>query len=230
MKNSPPTFQTDYIFVDRETKAKYVWLKYQSILERASILDVGADECHLRKHLPHSAKYWGIGLGGNPDQQVDLEKEKIPFPNRSYDCVLCLDVLEHIENIHEVFDELCRVSSKYVIVSLPNAWRDFYAMLRSGEHKPGQALKFYGLPLERPVDRHKWFFSNDEARFFVQHRAAKNNMIITQMDNQDVQREDDRPFMRYWRELARDFLFRKDLKMDNLYTGNLWAVLERNDA
>ena len=36
---------TDYHYTDCETKAKYVWLKYQPILRGRKILDVGADEC-----------------------------------------------------------------------------------------------------------------------------------------------------------------------------------------
>lgn len=223
-----PIFQTDYVYTDRETKAKYVWLKYKSILENANILDVGADERHLKRYV--GATYWGIGLGGNPDQFVDLEKEKIPFPDQSYDCVLCLDVLEHIENIHDVFDELCRVSRNYVIISLPNAWAVFYAMLRFGEYKPGQAIKFYGLPMEIPADRHKWFFSDDEAKRFVQYRARKNNMTIVHMDNQGMGGEAGNRFTHYLRILARGFLFRKDLNMDNLYVGTLWVVLKKNNV
>jgi hypothetical protein len=228
MKNAAPPFQTDFVFTDRESKARYVWLKYRSILENSSILDVGADECTLKLHLPESASYWGIGLGGHPDQQVNLEKEKIPFPDNSYDCVLCLDVLEHIENIHEVFDELCRVSRKYVVVSLPNAWATFYGMLRFKEYEPGRATKFYGLPVEPPEDRHKWFFSADEAKRFVEYRAAKNKMTIVQTDLQATGDEIGRGFRYRLRKLARNFLFRKDLKVNNLYDGTLWVVLQKN--
>jgi hypothetical protein len=138
----PFDFHTDYQYTDRETKAKYVWLKYQSIL-KGHILDVGADQCYLKQYLPEDTDYWGIGLGGDLDQQVDLENEKIPFPDNSFDCVLCLDVLEHLENIHDVFDELCRVSRLFLIISLPNAWSDFYHVLRFGNYRPNQPMKFY---------------------------------------------------------------------------------------
>lgn len=227
MKDQKLTFQTDYIFTDRNSKAQYVWLKYKSILQNASILDVGADECFLKKHLPESASYWGIGLGGQPNQQVNLEKEKIPFPDNSYDCVLCLDVLEHIENIHEVFDDLCRVSRDYVIVTFPNAWAAFYGMLRFKEYAQGQALKYYGLPIEPPEDRHKWFFSVDEAKRFVEYRAKKNNMDILQMDIQTTGDEIGSGLTYLLRVLARRLLFRKDLKVNNLYEGTLWVVLKK---
>lgn len=46
--NQSPIFHTGYHYTDRESKAKYVWLKYQPIL-KGHILDVGADECYRRR-------------------------------------------------------------------------------------------------------------------------------------------------------------------------------------
>lgn len=218
-------FATDYRYVDRETKSKYVWLKYGPILGGRT-LDVGADECHLRSYLPEGAEYTGIGLGGNPDVQVNLEKEPIPFPDGHFDCVLCLDVLEHLDNVHAVFDELCRVSRRYVVVSLPNPWADLFRVLRVGDYRPGQATKFYGLPVEPPEDRHKWFFSAEEAEAFVRHRAARNGMRVVQMDREGMGGEGAGLRGRL-RRMARDFLFRRDLNTDNLYAGALWAVMEK---
>jgi SAM-dependent methyltransferase len=219
------TYETDYRYVDRKTKARYVWLKYRTILN-GRVLDVGADACHLKEQLPPETDYCGIGLGEGVDRVVNLEKELIPFSDGSFDCVLCLDVLEHIENIHAVFDEICRVTRKFAVISLPNAWLDFYNMLRYGDYRPGQAMKFYGLPLEPPADRHKWFFSADEARAFVTHRAAINKVRIVQMDHEawSVEGQGWNRVLRTW---ARSILLRPSFAVDNLYAGTLWVVLER---
>ncbi|HET8721028.1 MAG TPA: methyltransferase domain-containing protein [Nitrospira sp.] len=219
------TYQTDFRYTDRKTKARYVWLKYQAIL-RGRVLDVGADACHLKPHLAPETDYYGIGFGEGVDRVVDLERELIPFPGGSFDCVLCLDVLEHIENIHAVFDEVCRVTRRFAVVSLPNAWLDFYNMLRHGEYRPGQPMKFYGLPLEPPADRHKWFFSADEAKAFIAYRASKNNMRILQMDHEawGIEGHGWRGILRTW---ARQILLRPSLQLDNLYAGTLWVVLEK---
>lgn len=218
-------FRTEYRYTDRATKARYVWIKYQSILS-GRILDVGADACYLRQHLPPKTDYCGIGLGEQVDRTVNLEKQLIPFPDSSFDCALCLDVLEHVDNIHALFDDLCRVSRRFVIISLPNAWLDFYNMLRNGEYRPGQPMKFYGLPVEPPPDRHKWFFSADEAKAFVLHRAAKNNMRIVQMEHEawDIEGVGLKGMVRTW---ARKILIRPSLRVENLYAGTLWAVLEK---
>lgn len=219
-------FDTDYRYTDRYTKAKYVWLKYQPIL-KGRILDVGADACYLREHLSPGTEYHGIGLGDHVDEVVDLERHGIPFPDRAFPCVLCLDVLEHVDNVHAVFDEVCRVSHRYVIVSLPNAWLDFYNMLRGGDYRPGQPMKFYGLPVEPPADRHKWFFSPEEAERFVEFRAAKNDMHVLQGDFEGIGNEG-RGWKRFVRAWARNILVRQDFRLKNLYAGTLWVVLERN--
>lgn len=59
---------------------------------------------------------------------IDVSQEdvyQIKKPDSSYDCVLMLEVLEHLENISKAISELYRVSSKYVIISVPNEplWR-----------------------------------------------------------------------------------------------------------
>lgn len=92
---------------------------------------------------------------------------------------MCLDVLEHLENIHACFDELCRVSAEWIIISLPNPYNDLLNYFRSGKYMNREKnMKFYGLPKEREADRHKWFFSAYEAREFVSCRAKKNGFSI----------------------------------------------------
>lgn len=124
-------FHTDFKYTSREDKPEYVWRKYKEIL-RGRILDVGADECGLKLFLPEGTEYSGIGLGGSVDLEINLEKEKLPYADNSFDCVLCLDVFEHLDNLHEVFDVLCRVTRKYLIISLPNPWSSVISMLRGG--------------------------------------------------------------------------------------------------
>ncbi len=218
-------FKTDFTYHDRESKALYVWRKYRDIL-KGRVLDVGSDKCYLKQYLDEGTHYLGIGLGDEVDLKVDLEKEKIPFEDDSFDSVLCLDVLEHLENIHEIFDELCRVSRGHLIVTFPNPYVDLFSYLKHGNYYENQHLKFYGLPLEKPEDRHKWFFSTEEAEMFIRYRAGKNNMDVVQID---------------FREAKIGFLERAILKLPffeslqwignrNLYTGTLWAVLKKGAA
>ena len=216
-------FKTDFKYTDRLTKQEYVWRKYESIFKNSNILDVGADECFLKRFLSENEKYFGIGIGGNPDMEVDLEGAKVPFEDLQYDLVMCLDVLEHLEQIHAIFDECCRVSSKYFILSLPNPCRSFYDAITYKEYKPGRLTKFYGLPFERPEDRHRWFYTATEAKDFIKYRAEKNNFSVVQIDQEEVT-SGNNPL----RALARKYLFRNDFDQTNFFNSTIWAVLERN--
>ena len=77
-----------------------------------------------------------------------------------------------------LFDELCRVSNKYVIISLPNNWASFIKSFFRGHnvtHKAGYGLK---PKAEIPGFRHKWFFNIEEAQNFLKIRSTINNCNI----------------------------------------------------
>ena len=161
-------------FNSREERAKFISVMYKNLLNK-SILDVGCSDKALKKWISPDVKYIGIDISGNPDFRVDLEKDKLSlFDNNSFHTVVCTEVLEHLDNVHEVFDDLCRVSKKYIIISLPNNWLNFKFLLIKNKG----TTKFYGLPLDKPVDRHKWFFNYEEALNFVKKRGERNNFRI----------------------------------------------------
>lgn len=218
-------FTTNKTYDGRPRKIEYVYDKYQPILKN-SILDVGADECHMKKLIGEETKYVGIGIGGNPDIEVNLETQTIPFEDNSFECVMCLDVLEHLDNIHGTFDELCRVSSKYVIISLPNSYRDFLGMMFAPESQKVHNFKYYGLPVEKPDDRHKWFFSNSDAINFVTKRGEMQNMKVVQIDTDN---EGKAPT---FKSALKRFALRTAstatcVKSTDLYHKTMWALLEK---
>lgn len=220
---SKPRFFTDFKYTSREDKTEYVWWKYREILQ-GKILDAGADQCGLRKFLPRGTKYIGIGLGGSVDVEIDLEKESLPYEDNSFDCVLCLDTLEHLDNMHTVFDELCRVASKYLIISLPNPWAGFMGMLRGGYYKHTELpMKFYNLPADPPKDRHKWFYGEHEAERFFKVRGRRNGMEVLHLD-----RENASPNLkgRLYRIVLK-LIVHKDVDVNSLWGGNVWAVLAK---
>lgn len=137
-----------------------------------SVVDVGCDRCALRAHLP--GPYVGLDAGGEPDVRCNLE-EGLPLEDRSWDTAVAMDVLEHLERAHAVFDELCRVASRYVIVGLPNMyeWR-FRLQYLLGGPVSGK----YGLPPQPPEDRHRWLLSLGDARRFVRERGDAAGFVV----------------------------------------------------
>ncbi|HWQ15529.1 MAG TPA: class I SAM-dependent methyltransferase [Roseiflexaceae bacterium] len=44
----------------------------------------------------------------------------LPFPDGAFDLVACLEVLEHLERPEQGLEELCRVSARWLLLSVPN--------------------------------------------------------------------------------------------------------------
>ena len=129
------------------------------------ILDVGCRSGDLRRTLPDGAwEYFGLDLVFPADVIASLNGG-LPFPDNSFETVVALDVLEHTDDIHGSFRELCRVAERYVVVCLPNAY-EALARLRFLLGKPLSGK--YGLPAQKPLDRHRWLFSWKEAQAFTQ--------------------------------------------------------------
>lgn len=221
-------FTTEKNYSCRESKAGYVYDKYRDLL-KGKILDVGSDHCYLRDLIGASGEYVGIGIGGNPDIEVNLEKQTIPFDDNCFDAVLCLDVLEHVDNTQDVFDELCRVTKPggHVIISLPNSYRDFLGMLFGSKDDKALNFKYYGIPAVRPDDRHKWFFSNSDADNYVRTKAKMNNMDIVQIDSEGSGKAKSLPSMikRAALQIASKFMC---VEASDLYYKTHWSVIQKN--
>lgn len=163
--------QARFQYRNRAERAKYIADVYTDFLT-GDVLDVGCSGSALKGAV--KGKYVGVDIAGTPDIVVDLEKSSLPFADNSFDCVVCSDVLEHLNNLHDVFDELARVSRRYVIISLPNS-RNYEILLRIWSRRP---LKFYGLPATKPSDRHKWFFGYDDARAFIRQNSKRLGLRV----------------------------------------------------
>jgi len=165
-------------FTTREERYKFIQTNFKEILLKSkSILDVGCYENYFKKE--YGDKVFGIDISGKPDKKVDLEKETLRFlPDSSYELIICTEVLEHLDNLHEVINDFLRVSSQYIIISLPNCANIRYLIHILRTKKTG---KFYGLPLAKPEDRHKWFFSHREIAVFASQFAEENNLTIERL-------------------------------------------------
>jgi SAM-dependent methyltransferase len=152
---------------ERLAEVARLWGRYLA----GSMLDVGCDVRHLADLVP--GDYTGIDIAGSPDLRVDLE-HPLPFADRAFDTLVCMDVLEHVDGIHHAFDEMCRVSGRWVILSLPNGL-GWWARMRMVRGRFGAK---YGLAPDPPADRHRWIFTLAEARAFVRERGARRGYRV----------------------------------------------------
>ena len=213
-----------HLYFNRAERYEFIFKLFKNFIKN-SVLDVGCSEGYLKKYLTDDIKYVGIDIEGEPDFIVDLEKEKLTmFKDKSFFIVICTEVLEHLNNLHAIFDELTRVSKKYIIISLPNSWFLFKFPLVRGKSKTD--FKFYGLPKNNPPDRHKWFFNYDQALEFVKYRAEKNNFMIKTYF----------PIPIHYKSIRNSILdslfriyFRKNYGYNNIHYSNFWALLERRE-
>ncbi|MEW6192560.1 MAG: class I SAM-dependent methyltransferase [Bacillota bacterium] len=151
--------------------------KFQGIVQafpniwEGFVLDVGCRSGNLKRLLPgQKVRYVGTDLNPPADVLANLE-HGLPFKEASFDVVVALDVLEHTDNIHKAFGELCRVARRYLVISLPNVY-ELKSRLKFLLGRPISGK--YILTPEPPLDRHRWFFSLKEGQKFV-HVAGRQH-------------------------------------------------------
>ncbi len=207
--------QTDLIrFRERADRSRYIVERFGDYLQ-PSLLDVGCDRALLKTLLPLQ-QYIGIDMGGTPDLRLDLESiDRLPFDDRQFHACVCSDVLEHLDCLHAMFAELLRVTDRYLLISLPNNWANARRPIERGKGR----IAHYGLPLEKPADRHKWFFGFSEARAFLEAQGERHPLRLKAMVANDKPRN---ALLRGARRLCYP-----GERYLNRYAHTIWGLYER---
>lgn len=204
---------TEFIaFSSRKERSRYVANRFSRYLDQ-SVLDVGCYEADVGHYLKNP-EYTGVDIVGKPDIEVNLEEAKqLPFADNSFKTAICIEVLEHLDNLHRVFSELVRVADEYVIISLPNCWRSARRPISRGR---GEFIH-YGLPVNRPLDRHKWFFNVSQAQNFL---AATTKDAGLQIEELFVTEKPKNQVIRTLRKARFP-----DMRYQNRYAQTIWSVI-----
>jgi SAM-dependent methyltransferase len=211
-----PTIHRDLVhFPERQDRMQYLARTFGPRI-RGRVLDVGCDVRTLRELIP-GLDYTGIDFGGTPDLHIDLDATpRLPFDDGQFDVVVCSEVLEHLDQLHRTFGELVRVTRGSLLISLPNCWTAARKPLRTGRGRIGH----YGLPAQKPMDRHKWFFSLSEARAFAQGVASEHRLSIEEF------RINEKPRHALLRA-GRRMLHPGTDDYDNLFAHTLWVWFQK---
>jgi len=208
---------------NREERNKFIANKLKKYLGN-SVLNVGGGgEKHLQKYLPTTTKYTEIDIDGKPDIMCNLEKDlPLKILDNAFETVIASDVLEHLENPIDVLEEMIRVSNKYIVLSLPNNWCTLkFEFLKNN----GQSGKFYGFPIYKPNDRHKWFFNAIEAEMFFKEVSKKYSLEIVELFHIGYFHKN---YFKNFSRLLVSVLFGNNVRK-NLFSTAIWCVLEKKD-
>lgn len=99
------------------------------------ILDFGCGSKPYESLFVNSKSYTGVDIeasGHNhKDSKVDYfyDGKTLPFPDQSFDAVVCFEVFEHVFNIDEMLAEVSRVlkPNGKLLMSIPFAWDEHEA-------------------------------------------------------------------------------------------------------
>lgn len=218
----------------REERHRFIAHRFGRYLT-GSVLNIGGGgEKHLLRFI-EPQEYLELDIAGTPDLRIDLDAEH-PWPigNERFDAVICTEVLEHLNELHRAFVELLRITRRYVLISVPNALPAIYGyvtrrpiLIEDGTPSGigfGRFAKFYGLPFDRPGDRHRWFFSYSEAREFFRHHAAAGGYRVVDEYATGVHGHSLKG--RVARALVRAVW--GDTVMRDWFVGSHWCLLEKN--
>ncbi len=96
-------------------------------LAEKKILDVGSGDKFLKKSFEkRDYQYFDIDI-----DRVDLNTEKLPYDDNTFDYIICLAVIEHISNATFFINEISRVlkSDAVLFLNTPNwkySYKSFY--------------------------------------------------------------------------------------------------------
>ena len=100
---------------------------YNDTMDSMSVLEVGSGSGHMsifaKQHcnLLVASDYSMNMLSQNPvDIKLCCDASRLPFAGSRFDCVMCTNLLHHVEDPFATLREMRRVSKKYVIIIEPN--------------------------------------------------------------------------------------------------------------
>lgn len=154
------------------------WYTWAAALVRGrTVLDVGCGSGEGLKVLSSTASY-ALGIDLDPRLQrndVNVSIKRIEdIPDKSFDVVVCFDVIEHIDDDRAFIRELFRVARSTVLVSTPN-----YAMsLNQHPYHVREYLPHEFRGLLRDYGDVRLFAGTSKGREIVELGSPRRYMLV----------------------------------------------------
>lgn len=148
----------------------------------SSLLDLGCRDAGLRSWIPTLDRYVGVDMYQNPERTVDVLcdlSHGLPFDDRSFDAAVALDLLEHLDDMQAFLQEMDRVSTRMMIIALPNM---AHFAFRFGFLFRGRMSAKYDLRYGYGPDRHRWLTVLPQTDDFIERFAAARGYTVDRMD------------------------------------------------
>ena len=137
----------DYLSEERkkfyELIVKYITESSIKLNQESCVLDVGMGtgdflDCLYKTYLRIGIKLKMYGVDRS-EESIKIAAQKVPnldfsisnihnlpFQSNFFECVTCLEVLEHIQFVEKAFSELVRITKKsgLIVISIPNGEKD----------------------------------------------------------------------------------------------------------
>jgi Methyltransferase domain len=148
----------------------------------ASLLDLGCRDAGLRHWVPGLKRYVGVDLVQNPQKSVDVLCDLaagLPFSDRSFEAVAALDLLEHLDDMSGVLGEIDRVTTRLMIIALPNL---AHVSFRVGFLFSGRMSSKYDLRYGYGKDRHRWLTVLPQTDAFIDQFVRDRGYRVSRID------------------------------------------------
>ena len=143
------------------------------LLNKEIILDIGCRDKILKSNLKGDFQYTGIDFSENyHDKEVLIHNLETGIPSNigKVDIITAIDVLEHLENIHDIYKQLFLVSNKMIVIALPNM---AYYKFRINFLIHGTLSGKYFFNVNKINDRHRWIPDCDSIAKFIKFNTPE---------------------------------------------------------
>lgn len=143
-------------------------------LNNQIVLDIGCRDKIFERTLEGNFKYIGIDYDPSKKETDFINhnlENGLPQNLGSIDIINAMDVLEHVENIHNLFSEFFETADSKIAVALPNM---SYYKFRLSFLFTGEISGKYIFHAHKIADRHRWITTYYNNINFIKNNTPSN--------------------------------------------------------